>query len=272
VQVNAYVTPPQNKGFDAHYDVHDVFVLQLAGRKHWRIHEPVLSSPLRDQPWNERKAAIDARLVETPAIDTELTCGDSLYLPRGYIHAAASLGEVSAHLTVGVHPVTRWTLVERVLAALPDDIALRRSLPVGVDLANEEVLRSELKATVTAMHEAIDRLDPAAVARGVGRHLSAATRPSPLRPLQQFSKAATLTASSAVRLRPGLRVTFRTESEHLVLELPDKEVRLPAAVAQAAHAATSGMPVTADNLAGVEEREARALLSQLLLEGVLVPA
>ena len=41
VQVNAYVTPPQSRGFDDHYDVHDVFVLQVSGEKRWRIHEPV---------------------------------------------------------------------------------------------------------------------------------------------------------------------------------------------------------------------------------------
>jgi len=50
VQANAYVTPPQNQGFSAHYDVHDVFVLQIEGEKRWRIHRPVLASPLRDQP------------------------------------------------------------------------------------------------------------------------------------------------------------------------------------------------------------------------------
>ena len=33
VQINAYVTPPQNQGFSAHYDTHDVFVLQVAGTK-----------------------------------------------------------------------------------------------------------------------------------------------------------------------------------------------------------------------------------------------
>ena len=50
VQANAYITPPSSRGFSAHYDVHDVFVLQLAGRKHWTIHEPVHPDPLRDQP------------------------------------------------------------------------------------------------------------------------------------------------------------------------------------------------------------------------------
>src|SRR3954454_18058332 len=38
VQANAYVPPPQNQGFSNHYDVHDVFVLQIDGRKRWQIH------------------------------------------------------------------------------------------------------------------------------------------------------------------------------------------------------------------------------------------
>ena len=32
VQVNAYLTPPAAQGFSAHYDTHDVFVDQVAGR------------------------------------------------------------------------------------------------------------------------------------------------------------------------------------------------------------------------------------------------
>ena len=64
VQANAYVTPPASRGFSAHYDVHDVFVLQLAGRKHWTIHAPVLIDPLRDQPWGRRSAAVAAAAQE----------------------------------------------------------------------------------------------------------------------------------------------------------------------------------------------------------------
>ena len=55
VQVNAYVTPPQNQGFADHYDIHDVFVLQVHGEKRWALREPVHEAPLRDQPWADRR-------------------------------------------------------------------------------------------------------------------------------------------------------------------------------------------------------------------------
>jgi lysine-specific demethylase/histidyl-hydroxylase NO66 len=271
VQINAYVTPPQNQGFAPHYDVHDVFVLQFSGRKHWRVHEPVLQAPLRDQPWDARKAAVAARAADPPLIEAVLECGDSLYLPRGYIHAAASLGEISGHLTVGVHPVTRHTLVAELFAALAEDVELRSSLPVGVDLSDPDVIGGELEATVAALRAAIDRFDRDAVARGVGRHLAAATRPAPLAPLQQFSAAATLGPESPVRLRRGLRLTLRKEDDQLVVGLFDKDLRLPAAVTEAVRAATSGRRVTADSLPGIDPVEGVVLLRQLLGEGIVVP-
>src|SRR5680860_1345046 len=85
VQVNAYVTPPQSRGFDDHYDVHDVFVMQVAGEKQWRIHAPVHPAPLRDQPWTDRREAVAEAAETEPLIDTVLTPGDCLYLPRGYL-------------------------------------------------------------------------------------------------------------------------------------------------------------------------------------------
>jgi lysine-specific demethylase/histidyl-hydroxylase NO66 len=271
VQINAYVTPPQNQGFAPHYDVHDVFVLQFAGRKRWRVHEPILAAPLRDQSWDSRKAAVTARAAGPPLIETVLESGDCMYLPRGYIHAATSLGEISGHLTVGVHPVTRHTLTTEVFAALADDVELRRSLPVGVDLSDPDVIDGEVEATVAALRAAIDRLDRDAIARGVGRHLAATTRPAPLAPLQQFSAAATLGPGSPVRLRRGLRLTLRAEHDHLVISLFDKDLRLPAAVTEAVQAATSGRSVTANCLPGVDAVEGVSLLRQLLGEGIVVP-
>ena len=44
VQVNAYLTPPAEQGLDIHFDFHDVIVVQLAGRKRWRVWRPLARS------------------------------------------------------------------------------------------------------------------------------------------------------------------------------------------------------------------------------------
>ena len=86
VQVNAYVTPPSSRGFSAHYDIHDVFVLQVAGDKRWIVHEPVHEWPLRTQPWTQHRARVERAVESPPILDAVLRPGDALYLPRGFLH------------------------------------------------------------------------------------------------------------------------------------------------------------------------------------------
>jgi ribosomal protein L16 Arg81 hydroxylase len=271
VQVNAYVTPPQNAGFAPHYDVHDVFVLQFAGRKRWRIYEPVLNAPLRDQPWQERRAAVEARAAQTPLIDRVLERGDVLYLPRGYIHAATSLEEISGHLTIGVHPVTRRMLADHALASLCYDAELRRSLPIGVNLCDEKAIETDFAATIAALRTAIDRLDRKAAASGIAKYLASAMRPAAIAPFDQIAASAELAPERRVRLRPGLRVLVHDGSEQVVIALPDREVALPAVFGEAARVAASGSSVSAAELPGINTEQGMALLATLLRAGVLVP-
>jgi len=51
VQANLYLTPKAAQGFEAHYDTHDVFILQVAGCKKWRIFPPRVRLPLRSQAY-----------------------------------------------------------------------------------------------------------------------------------------------------------------------------------------------------------------------------
>jgi lysine-specific demethylase/histidyl-hydroxylase NO66 len=40
VGANVYLTPPGTQGFAPHYDDVEVFILQLEGKKRWRLYEP----------------------------------------------------------------------------------------------------------------------------------------------------------------------------------------------------------------------------------------
>ena len=176
-QVNAYVTPPSSRGFDARFDTHDVFVLQISGEKHWRIHAPVLVDPLRTQPWDEHRAAVARAATHEPVIDAVLRPGDALYLPRGWIHSATALGATSVHLTVGISAYTRADIVEALLGQVGDSAALRASLPLGVDLRDPEAFTPIVEQTMQALIETLKQTDASRPAAILSSRFDADTRP-----------------------------------------------------------------------------------------------
>jgi lysine-specific demethylase/histidyl-hydroxylase NO66 len=272
VQVNAYITPSQNQGFAPHYDVHDVFVLQVAGRKHWTISAPVVPDPLANQGWEQHREAVTARAAQPPLIDTVLEPGDALYLPRGTIHAAKALGETSIHLTVGIHPVTRHTLVRNLLEAAQDDAELRSSLPMGTDLADPDVLAPHLAATIDALRKFLDDADTADIASRVGAGLRRGTRPEPIGPLAQLAAAEALDLRTPLRMRIGLRPGVTLDETQVHLAIIDRTVHLPRAAEDAVKMVLSGIVFTPDELPGLDPVEQLTVARRLLREGVLVPA
>ncbi|GAA3578807.1 hypothetical protein GCM10022197_40280 [Microlunatus spumicola] len=234
VQANAYVTPPQNQGFDDHYDVHDVFVLQVAGTKRWRIHAPVWESPLRDQPWTDRRAAVQRAAAEPPLIEAVLEPGDCLYLPRGFLHAATALGGVSTHLTLGVHTWTRYTLAEQLTAqalrSLVGDADLRGSLALGLDPTRPETLGPDVERVRTALLDAVRTADADTLVAALRRADRDSRRPAPVGPLHQLGTASTLEPTTVLRLREHLAATLdhadgrsvlRSRAGELVLDEAD---------------------------------------------------
>ncbi len=275
VQINAYITPPQNQGFAPHYDVHDVFVLQVAGRKHWTIHAPVVTDPLDNQPWDARKPEVAARAEEEPLIDTVLEPGDALYLPRGTIHAAKAQGETSIHLTVGVHPVTRYHLVRHLLDLVQDDPQLRTSLPMGVELSDPAELAAHLSATVDQLRDRLTTAEPAELARRIGADLMKNTRPEAIGPLAQLAAADALDADTALRLRAGLRIRVEPIADEVRLVLLDRTVAVPAESGDAVKAilgSSATDPVRPAQLPGLDADSQLTLARRLLREGIVVRA
>ncbi len=270
VQVNAYVTPPSSRGFSAHYDLHDVFVLQLAGEKRWIVHEPVLEAPLRSQPWTQRRGEVEAAAATgEPALDVVLTPGDALYLPRGFLHAAEALGEISAHLTVGVHVLTRHAVVQALVELAEDELELRRSLPLGIDVAEPADVEPELDAVVHALRGVLESTSAVDVADRLRASAWRSMRPGPLAPLAQAASIVDLRAGDEVRLRPGLRAALSDDGS-LGLLLPHGRVDLEPESAGALRPLLDGdvVVVADENGQGLPPELAR----RLLREGVIVPA
>jgi hypothetical protein len=148
VHANLYCTPGNSRGFNLHFDTHEVFVLQLSGKKQWQVFEPTITLPLEFLPplHFEDKRARGRRAGEEDfekytngsklgplAIEALLEPGDCLYLPRGFVHQADARDEPSVHLTIGIHVFTWLDLLSAALGQVAgQNEDLRRALPVGL--------------------------------------------------------------------------------------------------------------------------------------------
>ncbi|OYO23514.1 cupin [Enemella dayhoffiae] len=263
VQVNCYLTPDRQQGFSHHYDVHDVFVLHLHGRKEWVVHEPVLQHPLRDQPWTDRADEVRARGIEEPLLRVVLEPGDCLYLPRGFVHAARATGGLAAHLTVGVH---NWTpqalateLVDAATARLREDPELRRSLAPGVAVGEAAGIEAELELVRRRLLETLAEVSAEEVAEVLGRRAARTQRPAAVAPFATLSAAESLAPANRLRLRPGLMLRLESAGDgDWRAESRAGQCVLPDSVARALRRLEQG-PATVEELYGVSGADLNGL-------------
>lgn len=265
VQANSYLTPPANRGFDPHFDNHDVFVVQVGGRKRWIIHEPVLPVPLKSQEWKAMRPQTAARAQEAPTLDVVLETGDVLYLPRGWVHSAQALGEMSTHVTLGVHAWTRATLAEDLtaaaLAALADDRSVREALPLGIAPGDPRPEAADVRAALKAAIDAVPDADLVAALDARARN---ATRTSPVSPVAQVQ--------TALDLAPGTLVRWRA---HLAADVEEQGTGARVVTRLGTHHTSGGADVVRRLVAGgtarADELGVEATRT-LLRAGVVVPA
>jgi hypothetical protein len=158
-RVNAYITPPESTGFIPHYDPHDVLILQIQGSKTWYLSDGTAVLPHEMQ---SREGAVAADLPLPTALRVE--AGDTLYLPRGHVHAAKTGSEPSIHLTVGIHAPTVLTLLTHALhwLSLRDDRVHVRLPPRHLD---DAAVRASLGDLVDDIARAVE--DPSVIAEGL---------------------------------------------------------------------------------------------------------
>ncbi len=271
IQVNAYLTPRSSQGFAHHYDVHDVFVLQVAGAKRWQIHPPVLTDPLRTQPWTDRKQTVEQASAQDPLIDTVLQPGDALYLPRGYVHGAQALDGVSAHLTIGVHSVTRYAIVEALMAQAATDPDLRRSLPLGIDLSEPGgALADEVRGAVAALTSWLEHSEVGPAGDRLRRQVWGQTRPAPVSPIRTAVALTALDDQSVIALRPYLELHWQAGDNGLRLETATHVLDLPEGAASTLAALEGGQRLRLGEIADLDPAAVLDLARQLVRSGVAV--
>jgi Cupin superfamily protein len=123
VQINAYAGWRTSRGFDLHWDDHDVFILQVTGRKRWSLYGMTRPYPLVNDVEQAQKPA------GPPLWEETLEDGDLLYIPRGWWHVALPLNEPTLHLTVGIHNRTGLDLLKWLSERLRASETFRRDLP-----------------------------------------------------------------------------------------------------------------------------------------------
>merc|ERR1711860_407049 len=135
VGTNMYLTPPGTQGFAPHYDDVEVFILQLEGKKRWRVYKPKSDKETLPK-FSSRN--FEQSEIGKPMMDMVLQPGDLLYMPRGTIHQGNCLEDAhSLHITVSCHQLNTYgDLLEKLLpaaikAAQEQDIAFRQGLPTN---------------------------------------------------------------------------------------------------------------------------------------------
>ena len=96
IDVYTYLTPPYSKSYGLHADVMDAFMVQLAGRKLWKVCD-VTGWMAPGVPFDKVPGKLNATCDEI-----EMKGGDVMYLPYGTLHQASTSSELSMHLTVNV--------------------------------------------------------------------------------------------------------------------------------------------------------------------------
>lgn len=126
VNLNVYYTPPGAQAFEAHYDWMESFVLQVSGKKLWRVYGAPIVAPRPDQKQRPPKEAVDRENPASGVREILLEEGDAMYLPAGVAHEAVADREApSMHVTVGVELglVHSWHGLLSAVAAAQEEAA-----------------------------------------------------------------------------------------------------------------------------------------------------
>lgn len=222
LQANIYISPPNSQGFNVHVDEHDVFVLQLFGKKNWQLYEGLVEYPTKSfiQTLKEFSEEDHKKIA-----DIEMTPGDLLYIPHGMYHDASTTNEASIHITLGVLPRRRSEILKMLSDSAKDSAFFRRPLPENLD--DESVKEAFFKDFKAACHQLIEEADLETFIRKVSNQ-SVSNQTLDLK--GSLTNALTLdqlTVDSRLKRKPEARYWLEDTQWHTVVNFYKEKVQIP---------------------------------------------
>ncbi|KAJ6636090.1 Bifunctional lysine-specific demethylase and histidyl-hydroxylase NO66 [Pseudolycoriella hygida] len=133
IDSNVHLSSKNSDGHAPRYDDIEIFVLQIEGKKHWRIYKPAH----RHNVLSREAKNVDP--IGEPVLDVILRAGDLLYFPRGFIHETTTLADShSLHLTLSMYRKQTYGDLLEILVpmalkeAINSNINLRKGLPLDI--------------------------------------------------------------------------------------------------------------------------------------------
>lgn len=263
---NLYLSPKESKGLIAHFDTHDVFVLQIEGSKRWYLYPPTQPTPLL----GSFQPIFSENTLGEPLQSVCLEAGDLLYIPRGYIHHAATEQSSSLHLTLGIYPAQWFDLImSAVTLASIKDIRFRQALPIG--FLDQTTSKFALK---TQLYELIEQvLNTFQIEDAIALMEDRFLRQIPQVPdghLAQINNLDQVDLNSTVTKRSGMRCRIIPQGLSVSIQFPGNTVKGTAYIEPALHYIANTEVFVVRDLPDVLTDEAKMTLVRRLIRGGLL--
>ncbi|MGK4583911.1 JmjC domain-containing protein [Kitasatospora sp. HPMI-4] len=167
--VSAIITPPGRRGLTHHWDQFTAVVTQMHGHKRWPVWRPEVDLPIDtylDSPVMWTQEMQDRWDATEPYAVYDLGPGDTLVLPRGWVHSPHCIGEeTSFHLTFAL----RERIALDLASAIVTTALTQRDFRIGIPPAalGPESLPHTLHEVRKALISYLDQADLSGTAETV---------------------------------------------------------------------------------------------------------
>lgn len=139
IKIGAIVTTGKAGAFTLHYDAEDLIILQVEGRKRWKVFGPPVVNPIVGM------APPAAPPEDILLFDEILEAGDFLFLPAGHWHRCENQSSRSLHLGIFFQPPSGLDVIKVLTSQLFADDQLRMPLTRLDDASDLSAVEIDIK-------------------------------------------------------------------------------------------------------------------------------